>query len=178
MQHCKADVVEGKTHVVQELSPQTQVSCAQDPKHCNVKTFGCNGGHTTGTWEFLTRHGVDTLADDPYYSGGGDPLNHFNIQAGDVPPCNDMDESNNINATYGWFSVSGESQMQAALMEYGPLYFTFTTYDTIFGYQPGDIHEAAGGNIVGAHAVVLLGWGVNSNGEKYWLLQNSWGAWW
>ena len=61
-------------------------------------------------------------------------------------------------------------------MEYGPLYMTFTVYDTIFGYQPGEIHEPGSGTIAGAHAVVVVGWGED-NGEKYWLIQNSWGAW-
>jgi cathepsin B len=49
-------------------------------------------------------------------------------------------------------------------------------HEDFLTYKSGVYRHTAGG-IVGAHAIKILGWGVE-NGNKYWLIANSWNEEW
>jgi hypothetical protein len=62
--------------------------------------------------------------------------------------------------------------------EFGPLFISFATTT---GFMDWDWKSkpvyTGGGHVSGGHVVLAMGWGT-SNGLKYWLLRNSWGADW
>jgi hypothetical protein len=54
---------------------------------------------------------------------------------------------------------------------------SFVVMNDLFAYSSGVYSPSAKAQLVGAHAVSLVGWGVD-RGVPYWLCQNSWGAGW
>jgi cathepsin B len=64
------------------------------------------------------------------------------------------------------------------LVANGPLTTQFSVYENFYTYSGGVI-DSVSGNITGAHAVLIVGWGDDSsNGKPYWNIMNSWGDTW
>jgi hypothetical protein len=66
------------------------------------------------------------------------------------------------------------SDVQAALIEHGPLVTTFTVYNDFFYYNSG-IYEHVYGEVAGGHAVAIIGY---DNINECWICKNSWGKNW
>ena len=67
---------------------------------------------------------------------------------------------------------------QRELMLNGPLHVSINVYNDLFGYAGGIYTQPSPtATLVGAHSLVMIGWGAES-GTPYWTLQNSWGAGW
>ena len=63
-------------------------------------------------------------------------------------------------------------------MTYGPVSTAFTVYSDFENYA-GGVYQHTGGNMMGGHAVRIVGWGVDSkSGMKYWKVANSWNPYW
>lgn len=62
------------------------------------------------------------------------------------------------------------------IMTNGPVEAAFTVYSDFMSYKSG-VYKHTSGTVEGGHAVKILGWGVE-NGEKYWLVANSWSTSW
>ncbi|EPB71587.1 papain family cysteine protease [Ancylostoma ceylanicum] len=69
-----------------------------------------------------------------------------------------------------------EKAIQRDLMKYGPSVATYKVFQDFRLYKRG-IYEHKFGEQTGAHAVKLIGWGVE-NGTKYWHIANSWSPDW
>ena len=50
-------------------------------------------------------------------------------------------------------------------------------YDDLLNYASG-IYFTKSDEIIGSHAILIVGWGETSSGTKYWEVQNSWGSDW
>ena len=65
----------------------------------------------------------------------------------------------------------------------GPVISAFAVYNDFFNFwdnkasDPDEVYipDATSG-YDGGHAIVIVGWGVNSKGIQYWLIRNSWGV--
>ena len=66
--------------------------------------------------------------------------------------------------------------IQAELMEKGPISVTFTVYEDFMVYKSG-VYQHKTGAYLGGHAVKMLGWGME-NGVPFWLCVNSWNTEW
>merc|ERR1712032_712640 len=73
-------------------------------------------------------------------------------------------------------TASGESHIQQAIMQGGPMEVAFSVYSDFENYASGIYHHVPGEQ-VGGHAVKVVGWGVE-NGVKYWKIANSWNPYW
>lgn len=71
-------------------------------------------------------------------------------------------------------TTTENTNIKNALIEYGPLLATFEVYEDFSSYRSG-IYEHVWGFLVGAHAVVIVGY--DDEGE-YWICKNSWGNRW
>ena len=80
------------------------------------------------------------------------------------------EEAKNVKA------IAGENAIKTELINNGPVHTGFTVYQDFMNYKSG-IYKHVSGSSLGGHAVVIIGYGV-SNGTKYWICQNSWGANW
>ena len=78
------------------------------------------------------------------------------------------------NSSYG--ILPNVEDIQREIMENGPVVAAFTVYKDFYAYKSGVYHHVAGED-VGAHAVKMMGWGVE-NGTPYWLIANSWNSEW
>lgn len=152
----------GTTSVI--LSPQDLVSC-------DNTNYGCNGGYLDAAWQYMKSTGVVSDKCMPYTSG----------QAGDNGQC----PHKKCTGSGMWkkyhaktvFDVpQDEQQIQMHLMENGPLEVAFTVYQDFMSYKDG-VYEHKTGNMLGGHAVKLVGWGED-NGVKYWRIANSWNTTW
>nr|CDJ88828.1 Peptidase C1A domain containing protein [Haemonchus contortus] len=69
-----------------------------------------------------------------------------------------------------------EALIQSQIMRKGPVQAAFVVYEDFGAYKSG-IYVHVGGREAGAHAVKVIGWGVE-NGTKYWTIANSWNTDW
>jgi cathepsin B len=56
-------------------------------------------------------------------------------------------------------------------MTYGPMVVGIEVYEDFFYYSSG-VYEHVTGSSEGGHAMKLVGWGVDTDGELYWIIQN------
>ena len=150
---------EGKTNVV--LS-------AQDPVACDENNFGCDGGYLDYVWEYLEKTGAVTESCYPYESGSGV-----------VPPCRDECDDGEDWVKYkstAYKEYTSPDAIKDTLQSSGPVQTGFTVYSDFMQYESG-IYKHVSGGLLGYHAVVIVGWGVE-DGTKYWIAQNSWAADW
>ena len=78
------------------------------------------------------------------------------------------------------FAIIGEINMLHQIYTYGPIATGFMVYEDFYSTFDAkhDIYQwDRKSKQIGGHAVVVVGFGV-SNGQKYWLVRNSWGTEW
>ena len=51
-------------------------------------------------------------------------------------------------------------------------------YSDFMNYQGGIYSRSSKAELLGGHAVKIIGWGASAQGVKYWLVVNSWGPAW
>lgn len=89
----------------------------------------------------------------------------------------------------GAYGRSNERNMMLEIMNHGPIVVSLEPEYDFLHYKGGIYHSinATEWIIYGLekpewekvdHSVVCYGWGVTSEGEKYWLMRNSWGDKW
>jgi len=71
---------------------------------------------------------------------------------------------------------SDEAQIRAEILGHGPVTAGFNVYGDWVHYRTG-VYKTGGGESLGAHAVSIVGWGVEA-GEDYWKVRNSFGPKW
>jgi cathepsin B len=119
------------------------------------------------SWEYVLLNGLALDSCIPYTSGDGT-----------VEPCP-------TTCTNGSAIVRTKAKaiypvpyaiMQTELLANGPYEVAFTVYEDFMNYVSG-VYRHLSGSVLGGHAVMVIGWGVEG-GLPYWLIQNSWGTGW
>lgn len=140
------------------LSEQQLVDCAGA-----FNNFGCNGGLPSQAFEYLHYvGGHDTETVYPYTAKDG-PCTYSGAGVAQVRAVNNI-------------TAFDEIELQEAVGTYGPVSIAYQVssdfrnykegvYDGVCQDQPEDVN----------HAVVVVGYGKQTPGGKYWTLRNSWG---
>uniref|UniRef100_A0A8C0TFN6 Cathepsin B n=1 Tax=Canis lupus familiaris TaxID=9615 RepID=A0A8C0TFN6_CANLF len=177
-------------HVNVEVSAEDMLTCCGD--QCGD---GCNGGFPAEAWNFWTKQGL--VSGGLYDSHVGcrpysiPPCEHHVNGSrppctgeGDTPKCSKICEpgyspSYKEDKHYGCSSYSvsdNEKEIMAEIYKNGPVEAAFTVYSDFLLYKSG-VYQHVTGEMMGGHAVRILGWGVE-DGTPYWLVGNSWNTDW
>jgi cathepsin B len=161
---------------------------------CGAQECGsCEGGYPLNAWQFWSRSGVVTGGAfgssgtcQPYEWA---PCEHHTN--GSLPQCVAQDTTPACKNTcsggmdYAADKSFGSSAYKVAfsedaimneIMTHGPVEAGFMVYEDFPHYKSG-VYQHTKGNMIGGHAVKLLGWGVEGT-QKYWLVANSWNTNW
>jgi cathepsin B len=172
------------------LSAEDMLSC------CKACGDGCEGGEPQEAWKYFMTAGVATGGSymeqtgcKPYSMPNCDHhvTGHFKpcgTTLYPTPNCTDHCVKGYCKY-YGadkWFGKSAYhialnvTQIQAEIMQNGPMEADFDVYTDFPSYKSGVYHHTTGTH-EGGHAVKVIGWGTD-NGTDYWLVVNSWNSDW
>jgi len=177
--YCTVLGSQGSQYQNLSLSAAWLMSC------CSECGDGCDGGYPSAAWEYWVSPGIPTEACDPYPF----PKCEHHIPANHYPPCPTTEYNTpacNSTCTAGSkptfyngksaYTLSGVTDFQNEIMTNGPIEVAFSVYQDFLTYKSG-VYKHVSGSFLGGHAVKMIGWG-ESNGVKYWVINNSWNADW
>lgn len=141
-----------------DLSEQQLVDCATGVSY---GSHGCNGGQMEGADKYLIQNGQCSLASYPYTAKDGSckscsPVAHFSS-------CSDVKPNDQVS-----LKAAVAQQPVSVAIEADTRYFQ--------SYKSGILTDASCGTKLD-HGVLAVGYG-SENGQKYWIVKNSWGNTW
>lgn len=144
---------------------------------------GCDGGYPIFAWKYFVHNGVVTEECDPYFDEIG--CAHPGCEPSfPTPRCEKRCKiKNEVWAQTKHFGVnayrinSDPYDIMAEIYKNGPVEVSFTVFEDFAHYKSG-VYKHITGDVMGGHAVKLIGWGTSEQGEDYWLLANQWNKGW
>lgn len=79
--------------------------------------------------------------------------------------------------TYNLLSWNRVHKIKAEIYARGPVAAGINA-DPLLDYKGGVIKEGGLVDMIIDHIVSIVGWGVDGNGDEYWIVRNSWGQYW
>jgi cathepsin C len=163
--------IESKGRVQTIFSPQDDLSC--DPYN-----QACNGGFTYSVSKYGQDYGIAPETCSPYKG--------YNTPCDDKCPPSQRVFVRDYQYVGGYYGGSNEENMMEAIYNNGPVTVDFMVYSDFYYYRGGVYHHTKKLDqyvpdphfVEVNHAVLCVGWGVSPQGEKYWIVKNSWGASW
>jgi len=150
------------------VSAQALLNCVPNPQHCGG-SGGCDGATGELAYAFVRDHGVPMESELPYHA-----VTEACPQQPLTGPWKAQASRVRVDGWTALPSNKAEPLMQA-LTEHGPVVVAVDA-NNWFDYESG-IFDGCGKDAILGHAVLAKGYG-SSGGNKYWLIQNSWGADW
>jgi len=176
---------------------QTSLSALDLMACCNFCGYQCQGGYPDEAFYQFTYNGIvtgsnytdDTLCKPyPIAPCTQDPTTKKTKcpeEPEDDYKCEKKcqstykDESYKNDHYYGsdvlYFNQDNDGAI-AELLANGPIVAAFDVYEDFYKYK-GGIYQYTGGELVGGHAVRIVGYGVEK-GVPYWTVANSWDYYW
>ena len=141
-----------------DLSEQEMVDCATG---ISYGSHGCNGGQMEGAFKFVIANGQCSLASYPYTAKDGSCQKCSAVAQ--ITSCSDVKPNDQIS-----LKAAVAQQPVAVAIEADTRYFQ--------SYSSGILTSTSCGTTLD-HGVLVVGYG-EENGQKYWLVKNSWGTSW
>lgn len=145
------------------LSPQDLVSC-------DSVDHGCNGGTLPSAWDYLQNTGIVSDACLPYTAYNG------TVDACPPGQCTGSGSYAKHRCPSKPNFLSSKEDIKQGVMSLGAAETGFYVYEDFLSYS-GGIYKHATGQVLGGHAVKIIGWG-HSGETEYWIVANSWGTSW
>lgn len=79
---------------------------------------------------------------------------------------------------YSMSNYNNNEALKKVIYEYGSVGVNMNVGDEYRAYTSGIFDMQNDHGPIGVHSVTLVGWGVSSSNEPYWILRNSWGTTW
>lgn len=141
-----------------DLSEQELVDCATG---ISYGSHGCNGGQMEGAFKFVIENGQCSLASYPYTAKDGSCQKCSSVAH--ISSCSDVKPNDQVS-----MKAAVAQQPVAVAIEADTRYFQ--------SYSSGILTSSSCGTTLD-HGVLTVGYG-EENGQKYWLVKNSWGTTW
>nr|CAD1830018.1 unnamed protein product [Ananas comosus var. bracteatus] len=144
---------------------------------------GCDGGYPIYAWRYFVENGVVTEECDPYFDNTG--CVHPGCEpAYPTPQCEKKCKDKNLlweetkHFSINAYRINSDPRdIMTEVYTNGPVEVAFTVYEDFAHYKSG-VYKHVTGDVMGGHAVKLIGWGTSDKGEDYWLLANQWNRGW
>lgn len=170
--------------------------------NCGTKVAGsCHGGSHTGVYDFIAQVGYvpyDTCV--PYLACSEESTEgickHVDTTCNAANTCKTCDTFAGMggacteidyfpNATiqeYGTYSILSAPndivhRLKAEIYARGPV-ATGVNAEPLVKYEGGVVKDTAFWRMMVNHIVEIVGWGVDEEGDTYWIVRNSWGQYW
>lgn len=140
-----------------DLSEQELVDCAG----LKYGSMGCNGGQMEGAFKFIIENGQCAASSYPYTAKDGSC--HSCSAVAHASSCSDVLPNDQVS-----MKAAVAQQPVAVAIEADTKYFQ--------SYSGGILTSSSCGTNLD-HGVLTVGYG-EENGQKYWLVKNSWGTTW
>ncbi|CAD6187439.1 unnamed protein product [Caenorhabditis auriculariae] len=143
------------------LSEQTLLDCDLDDN-------ACDGGDEDKAFRFIHRNGLAYAADLPYVAHRQET-------------CRVSSNWNTTKIKAAYSLHQDEESIINWLVNFGPVNIGMAVIQPMRAYKGGVFTpsaEACKNEVIGLHALLITGYGTSKDGEKYWIVKNSWGDTW
>ncbi|XP_047312889.1 senescence-specific cysteine protease SAG39-like [Impatiens glandulifera] len=148
-----------KTGQLMSLSEQELIDC-----DVNGPNKGCRGGYMNSAFDFIQNNdGLTTESNYPYVESSGTCNNLNLVSAATITGHEDV-------------PTNDEKALQKAVAKQ-PVSVAMDAGNSNFRFYSSGVYTGECGTDLN-HAVTAVGYGVDDNGTKYWLIKNSWGTSW
>ncbi|MGL4947776.1 MAG: C1 family peptidase, partial [Mycoplasma sp.] len=189
-----AEVISDRICIVSKQKLQIKISASHLISCCTSCGNGCGGGIPYSAMTYFVEKGIPTggLYGDkntcqPYFFP---PCEHktsnepCDSEYKSTPVCSNTcqegyDKTINEDKWYGLHAYAvynDEDSIKTEIYKIGSVEASFTVYEDFMVYHEG-VYQHVTGEMLGTHAVKIIGWGVE-NGVNYWWCANSWNDNW
>jgi len=145
------------------------------PLYCAEYNQGCDGGYAFLASKWSADVGLVPATCARYAEHG-----HCGIDPQCLNQMGTQYRANKHRYVGGFYGAANEADMMKEVFENGPLVVSFEPKNDLMYYNGGIYKSVQDAHTEWErvdHAVLLVGYG-EENGQKYWILQNSWGPDW
>lgn len=141
----------------------------QELLDCNLENNACNGGNVERAFSFIHDTGLVSEGEYPYV-------------AHRQPACLMNEHSKNLTKIKSAIFINpDENSIIDWLLNFGPVNVAISVPPDMKPYRSG-IYAPSDFDckfrVVGLHSLLVVGYGITDNGQKYWIVKNSWGDDW
>jgi len=166
-----AQTVAERNCISNGLDKATPLS-AQELLKCDIMNNGCKNGHLNLALDHVRAKGLVDEECLPYKP--------------EAEKCEGMCENPKRVRIDNHCLIIGEDDIKREIIKNGPVVSTMNVYVDFLTYKKGVYYKQEEvARFSGQHAVRIVGWGVESGnedeqnkGNKYWIIQNTWGKTW
>ena len=146
---------------------------AQELLSCDTANKGCRGGYVNNAIEYMVMRGLSTEECLPYKGT-------FDAK------CSDMCADPQKVRPESFCVLFGDNDIKREIMKNGPVVSSMEVYTDFLSYKSGVYTKGEDvPKFSGYHTIKIVGWGVEdgseeepNKGNKYWIIENSWGDDW